>query len=136
MFMHDTALQLMVAQLNYIAAVILFLLLFASYYFTQEKKYDYHQKMIRYMVLVQTIITINMILSFFFTYYGSNFIIHAIMGTLIYLLIIYTFLYMERRLPKSLMIPKKHSKLLMRVTAGLWGVAIVTGLFSLMVIID
>ena len=134
--MHNTALELMIAQINYIAAVILFLLLFASYYFTQEKKFDYHQKMVRYMVLVQTIITFNMLLSFFFTYYGSNFIIHAIMGTVIYLLIVYTFLYMEKRLPKSLMIPKKYSKLLMRVTAVLWGVAIVSGLFSLMVIID
>lgn len=134
--MHDTALELMIAELNYISAVILFLLLFASYYFTQEKKFDYHQKMIRYMVLVQTIITSTMIMSFLFTDYGSNFIIHASVGIIVYLMIVYTFLLMEKRLPEKLMIPKQHRKMLMRITAVSWGFSIVSGLFSLMIIID
>ena len=134
--MHDTPLQLMLAEVTYIADVILFVLLFASYYLTQIKRFADHQKVMRWMVLIQSIVIINMIYSFFFSYYGSNFIIHAMMGTVIYLIILYTFFYMENKIPKALMIPKKHSSLLMRVTAVLWGIAIISGLFSLMVIID
>ena len=134
--MHDTALQYMIAQIYYGIEVILFLLLFASYYLTQEKNFDYHRRLIGWMVLLQSILVLNMFYSFFFTYYGGNFIFHAIIGTLVYLLILYTFFYMDNKLPNKLRIPKKYSKSLMRIAAVLWGIAMVSGLISLLVIVD
>ena len=134
--MHDTATQLLLAETTYGLEVVLFLLLFASYYFTQEKKFVDHQKIMRWMVLIQSIVNINMLYSFFFTSYGSNFVIHAIIGTIVYLIIIYTFLVMEKKLPSFLMIPKQYRKPLMRFTAFLWGIAIISGIISFMVIID
>ena len=134
--MHDTAEQLFLAEITYIIDVILFLLLFASYYLASEKKFVEHQKVVRYMVLFQTIVNINMVYSYFFSYYGSNFTVHAIIGTFIYLLILYTFFLMENKLPSKLRIPKKYQKQLMAITSVLWGIAIVTGIVSYMLIVD
>lgn len=134
--MHDTFLELFFAQIVYIFEVILFFLLFASYYFAIEKKFTYHRKIVRYMVLVQTIVTLYMMYSFFFTYYGSNFILHAAMGIFVYLLILYTFLLMEERIPQNLMIPSQHRQMLMRITSVLWGLTIIGGTLSLFFIVD
>ena len=134
--MHDSAQQLLLAEVTYIIDVILFLLLFASYYLASEKKFDEHQKVVRYMVLFQTILIFNMLYSYFFSYYGSNFTLHALLGTLIYLMILYTFFLMENKLPSKLRIPKKNQKGLMAITSVLWGIAIISGILSYMFIID
>ena len=88
------------------------------------------------MVLTQTIVTTYMIYSFFFTYYGSNFTLHALMGLSVYVLILYTFLLMEKSLPKKIMIPSTYKPLLMRVTSVLWGLSILGGILSLVFIVD
>lgn len=134
--MHDTFLQLLFAQIIYLSEIFLFLMLFASYYFATEKKFDLHQKIVRYMVLTQTIVTTYMFYSFFFTYYGSNFTLHALMGLTVYVLILYTFFLMEHRLPESITIPNSYKPLLMRITSVLWGLSILGGIISLVFIVD
>ena len=134
--MHDTFFQLLFAQIIYLTEIILFLMLFVSYYFATEKNFDFHRKIVQYMVLIQTILTAYMFYSFFFTYYGSNFILHAFMGLTVYVLILYTFLLMEHRLPKSITIPNSYRSLLMRVTSVFWGLSILGGILSLVLIVD
>ena len=56
--MHDTAQEVLLGEIGYITELLLMMLLFASYYFASEKKFDIHQKIMRVMVLLQTILVI------------------------------------------------------------------------------
>jgi predicted ferric reductase len=128
--LHDSITALLLAELSYILEIILFLLLFASYYFASEKEFKIHRMIVRYMVLIQTLLVIFMALSFLFTSYGHAFVYHAIVGLLVYSLIIYTFLTMEKKIPKQLTIPKYYNSWLMRISSVLWGIAILSGIYS------
>ena len=134
--MHDTATQLILAEITYFVEICLFLFLFVSYYLASEKQHILHHKVVTYMIIIQTVLNANMVFSFLFTSYGRNFIIHAIIGTLIYLEIVYTYLLMNGKIPTKFSVPKKHQPLLMAVTSILWGIAIISGLISYLVIID
>ena len=134
--MHDTAIQLIFAEISYFVEICLFLFLFVSYYLATEKQRILHHKVITYMIIIQTFLNINMIYSFIFTNYGRNFIVHAIIGTFIYLEIVYTYLLMQGKIPSKLRVPKNYQPLLMAITSVLWGLAILSGLVSYIVIID
>ena len=89
------------------------------------------------MVLLQTILVIYMVNSLLFTSYGHNFILHAIVGTVVYSLILYTFLLMEGKITiKLFILPERYQKTLMRLVMILWGVTIFFGAYSYLTIID
>ena len=135
--MHDTAQEVLLGEIGYITELLLMMLLFASYYFASEKKFDIHQKIMRVMVLLQTILVIYMVNSLLFTSYGHNFILHAIVGTVVYSLILYTFLLMEGKITiKLFILPERYQKTLMRLVMILWGVTIFFGAYSYLTIID
>ena len=135
--MHDTAQEVFLGEIGYVTELLLMMLLFASYYFASEKKFDIHQKIMRVMVLLQTILVIYMVNSLLFTSYGHNFILHAVVGTAVYSLIVYTFLLMEGKITIRLFIlPEKYRKNLMRFVMVLWGITIFFGAYSYLTIID
>ncbi len=129
----DTAYQLLVAQATIIFEVTIFLLLFAGYWLAQEKKIVDHRKLMRYLFWSQTILNIIMVYSYIVIPFDVNFIPHIIFATPLYLLILYTYLVMERKLPEKIMVPRKHRPLLMRITAVAWGIAILSGIISYMI---
>lgn len=134
---HDTAQEVLLGEIGYVTELILMMLLFASYYFASEKKFKIHQQLMRAMVAIQTVLVIYMVNSLLFTSYGKNFLPHAIVGTVVYSLIIYTFLLMEGRIKiKLFILPQKYRKTLMRLVMILWGITIFFGAYSYLTIID
>ena len=135
--MHDTAQQVFYADIAYWVELFLLILLFVSYYFASERQFKIHKQIIKVMVIVQTFLVIYMMNSLLFTYYGKNFIWHAIIGAITYLSIIYTYLLMTGKIPyKQLRVPKKYRRTLMIIVAVLWGLSILYGAFSLITIVD
>ena len=134
--MHDTPTQQLLGSLGYTFEMIMFLLLFAAFYFASEKKFEIHQRLIRIMFAVQTILVFFMIGSFTFSYYGKNFTPHAIIGASVYLIIAYTFLLMENKIPREFQIPNKYRKTLMRLTFILWAFAIFSGAYLYLTLVD
>lgn len=136
--MHDTAQQVYFADVAFYIEMFLLLLLFASFYFASERKFKIHRKIIEFMVLVQTFLVFYMMNSLLFTSYGKNFLFwHALVGVITYILIMYTFLLMENKIPyKQLQVSKKYQKTLMRVVMLLWWLSIVYGAWSLFTIVD
>ena len=133
--MHDNLIWQYLAEVNFILEIIMLCLLAVNYYFAISKDFKNHRLIVRYMVLGQTILSGSMLFSLLFqTEYGPKYLPHAIFGTIIYSLIVYTFLLMEKKLPEFLRLPKKHHKVLMQLTNVLWGIAILTGVFSLLII--
>ena len=106
--MHDTAQQVFYADIAYWVELFLLILLFVSYYFASERQFKIHKQIIKFMVIVQTFLVIYMKNSLLITYYGKNFIWHAIVGAFTYLSILYTYLLMTGKIPyKQLRVPKK-----------------------------
>ena len=134
--MHDTPTQQFLGTMGYLSEIGMFLLLFLAFYFASEKKFATHKKLIRIMFAIQTILVMFMIGSFNFSYYGKNFTPHAIVGSIVYLIIAYTFLLMENKIPRDFQVPKKYRKLLMRVTMVLWAIAIFTGAYLYLTLVD
>lgn len=134
--MHDTPTQQLLGTLGYTSEIILFLLLFAAFYFASERKFKTHRVLIRIMFAMQTILVLFMIGSFTFSYYGKNFTPHAFIGSIVYLIIAYTFFLMEGRIPNDFQIPEKYQKSLMRFTMVLWFLAIISGAYLYLTIVD
>ena len=135
--MHVTAQQVFFSDVAYWVELFLLILLFASYYFASEREFKVHKQIIKFMVIVQTILVLYMMNSLLFTSYGKNFIWHAIVGAVSYLAIIYTYLLMTGKIPyKQLRVPKKYRRALMIVVAVLWGFSILYGAYSLITIVD
>ena len=135
--MHDTPQEVLLGEIGYVSEIIMMILLFLSFYFASEKKFKVHQNIMRIMIVIQTILVAYMVNSLLFTSYGKNFILHAIVGTIVYAIILYTFLLMEKKIPyERLILPKKYQKNLMRVAMILWGITIFFGAYSYLTIID
>ena len=135
--MHDTAQQVFFADVAYWVELFLLILLFVSYYFASEREFKLHKQIIKFMVIVQTILVVYMMNSLLFTSYGKNFIWHALTGAISYIAIIYTYLLMTGRIPyKQLRVPKKYRRALMIGVAVLWGFSILYGAYSLITIVD
>lgn len=124
--------QLLVAQATFIIQAIMFLLLFGAYWLAVEKRFTDHRKLMRYMFWSQMILNVIMVISLLTIPADVAFIPHILVATPLNVLIIYTYLTMERKLPKKLMIRRESRPLLMRVTSVAWGIAIISGLFSFM----
>jgi len=124
--------QLLVAQTTFIIQAIMFLLLFGAYWLAVEKRFIDHRKLMRYMFWTQMILNVIMVISLLTIPADVAFIPHILVATPLNVLIIYTYLTMERKLPKKLMIRREMRPLLMRVTSVAWGIAIISGLFSFM----
>lgn len=134
--MHDTPTQQLLGSMGYLSEMVMFLLLFAALYFASEKKFYIHQQLIRIMFAIQSILVMFMIGSFTFSYYGKNFTPHAIIGAFVYLIIAYTFFLMENKIPREFQIPKKYRKTLMRATFILWTIAIFSGAYLYLTLVD
>jgi len=127
--MHDTPTEEMFGTMGYFLGIILFLLLFVSLYFALEKDYKNHKRVIRLMFVLQTVFILWMIFSLVFTYYGKNYTTHAFVGAAAYLLIAYTFMLMEGRIPEEFRIPRKYNTLLMEIAFVVWGGVILWGTY-------
>ncbi len=134
--MHDTPTQQFLGTLGYILGLAMFLLLFLAYYYASERNFKKHRLMIRVMFLIQSCLILFMIGSFIFSYYGKNFTPHALIGSIIYIIIAYTFFLMEGRIPHDFQIPKKYQKNLMRFSLVLWAFAIFSGVYLYLTIVD
>ena len=130
----DNVYQLLVAEATFSIQVVMFLLLFAGYWLAQEKKIVDHRTLMRYLFWIQTILNVIMVYSFIIIPEDVNFIPHMLISTPLYLLILYTYLVMEKKLPNKIMVPRQHRPMLMRITAVAWGIAILSGLISFMVL--
>jgi len=124
--------QLLVAEFTFIVEAIMFMLLFAGYWLAQERKIIDHRKLMRYMFWSQMILNVIMVISLLAIPEDVSFIPHILVATPLNLLVVYTYLVMERKLPEALMIPRERRPLLMRVTSVAWGLAIISGLASFM----
>lgn len=124
--------QLLVAEFTFIVQTIMFLLLFGAYWLAVEKKFVDHRKLMRYMFWSQMILNVIMVISLLTIPADVAFIPHILVATPLNVLIIYTYLTMERKIPKRWMIRRERRPLLMRVTSVVWGIAIISGLFSFM----
>lgn len=122
--------QLLVAEVTFIIEAIIFMLLFAGYWLAQEKKFIDHRKLMRYLFWSQMILNVIMVISYLVIPEDVSFNPHILLATPFTLLIIYTYLTMEKKLPEKLMIRREMRPLLMRVTSVVWGLAILSGLFS------
>ena len=127
--MHDTPTEEFIGSIGYTIGLLLFILLFVSLYFALEKDYKNHQRLIRIMYVLQTVFIGWMLFSLIFTFYGKNYTTHAYLGSITYLIITYTFLLMEGKIPKDFQIPEEYQKLLMRITFILWGFQILYGTY-------
>ena len=135
--MHDTAQEVYFANVAFYIEILLMLLLFVSFYFASEKNFKVHRRINELMVLIQTFLVFYMMNSFLFTSYGKNFIIHVIIGSFTYIMIIYTILLMEGKIPyKQLQVPQRYRKNLMRFVMVLWWWSIFYGAYSLFTIVD
>ena len=128
----DNVYQLLVAEATFSIQVVMFLLLFAGYWLAQEKKIVDHKTLMRYMFWSQMILNVIMVISLLTIPADVAFIPHILVATPFNVLIIYTYLTMERKLPEKLMIRRESRPLLMRVTSVVWGLAILSGLASFM----
>ena len=128
----DNVYQLLVAETTFTIQAVMFLLLFAGYWLAQEKKIVDHKTLMRYMFWSQMILNVIMVISLLTIPADVAFIPHILVATPFNVLIIYTYLTMERKLPEKLMIRRESRPLLMRVTAVVWGLAILSGLVSFM----
>ena len=135
--MHDNPQQVFFANICYGLELLLMILLFLSFYYASEKKFKTHQKIIKIMIIIQTILVIYMVNSLLFTSYGKNFIPHAVVGTVVIGLIYYTYFLMQGKITiKLFVLPEKYRKYLMRIVMVLWGLTIFFGAYSYLTIID
>ena len=119
-----------IAQVIFISQGIMFILLFAGYWLAEEKKTIDHRTLMRYLFWVQTALNIIMVYLFITIPLDINYIPHILIATPLYLLIVYTYLVMEKKLPELLMIPREHQTLLMKITGIAWALAILSGIIS------
>ena len=124
--------QLLIGETTFIIEAVMFMALFGAYWLAQEKKIIDHRKLMRYMFGMQMFLNFIMVISFLVITADVSFIPHILVATPLNLLVIYTFLVMERKLPNRLMVPREKRPTLMRITAVCWGVAILSGLLSFM----
>lgn len=127
--MHDTPTEGFIGSLGYASGIILFILLFVAFYYASEKNFKMHRLVIRIMYFYQTLFILWMIFSLVFTNYGKHYALHAFFGSLAYILITYTILLMEGKIPKDFQIPKRYQKLLMQITFVVWGFVILFGTY-------
>ena len=126
----DSMWQLLVGETTFIIEAIMFMLLFGGYYLAQEKKIIDHRKLMEYMFWAQMFLNFLMIISLLIIPADVSFIPHILLATPLNLLLVYTYLVMEKKLPERLMVPQEKRPLLMRITAVSWGIAILSGLLS------
>ena len=124
--------QLLIGETTFIIEAVMFMALFGAYWLAQEKKIIDHRKLMRYMFGMQMFLNFIMVISFLVITADVSFIPHILVATPLNLLVISTYLVMERKLPNRLMVPRVKRPTLMRITAVCWGVAILSGLLSFM----
>ena len=112
----------------------MFMLLFGGYWVAIEKKFVDHRRLMTYMFWTQTTLNIIMVRSFVVIPVDVNFIPYILIATLIYLLILYTYFVMNKWFSQQIMIPKKHPPMLMRINAVFWGITILSGFLSYLVV--
>ena len=128
----DSMWQLLIGETTFIIEAIIFMLLFGAYWLAQERKIVDHRKLMRYLFWTQMSLNVIMVISFIIIEGDVSFIPHILVSTPLTILIIYTYLVMEKKLPEWLMVKKENRPMLMRVTAVCWGLAILSGLISFM----
>lgn len=108
--------------------MILLILVLIGVYFATQKKFSTHQKIMTTAAIIQILMVPVMIIKFFS---GTNYPIiiyfHMTLGTIIALVILYTILVMNKKIPNTLNIKEENQKLLMRITAVLWIIMIFAG---------
>lgn len=129
---NDWITQLIANWVFIIEACIIFMIVFAWHY-GDKREMDNHRFVVRMMVTVQTLMLTWMIFSIFLTSYGKQFWPHAIVGTLAYLFILYTYLSMDHKLPKKFSVPVKYRLKWMKTTAVVWSLSIGFGLFMYLI---
>ena len=128
----DSMWQLLVGETTFILEAIMFMLLFGGYYLAQERKIIDHRKLMEYMFWLQMFLNLIMIISLLIIPADVSFIPHILLATPLNLLLVYTYIVMEKKLPERIMVPREKRPLLMRITAVSWGIAILSGLLSFM----
>ena len=129
---HENAYIQIFAEYMLIVEIVIFVLIGLSWWFADQNKIRNHKSVITYLLLGQTVLTSFMILRFITSEYARQFLIHALFGLFVYLLILYTYLLMTNKMPKPLAIPKKYRKNLMQITAILWATTVLLGMISFM----
>ena len=116
--MHDTVKDQLVAEWVFILEIIILIIIIISWYYGEKKEINKHKKIIQIMLVLQTIFITYMINSLINTDFGSRYIMHAVLGMIIYIYVIYTYLAMAKILPKALRVPAKYRKAQMK-SAGI-----------------
>ena len=127
--MHDDWITQLIANWVFIIEAFIVFMIILAWYYGDKREIDNHRFVIRMMVAIQTLMLTWMFTSIIFTPYGLQFWPHAIFGTFAYLFILYTYLSMDRKLPKRFSVPARWRLQWMKITAVLWVFTIGFGLF-------
>lgn len=107
---------------------VILLLVLVGVYFAVKKNFSTHQNIMTFSAIIQILLIVLMIIKFFSgVTYPAIIYVHVALGSIIALVILYTLLVMNKKLPNSLNISESRQKLLMRVTAIFWIIMIVAG---------
>ena len=100
---------------------IIFIILLFDWYVAHKRDIKNHKRIILTLFVIQTIFNLYMVLRIFSITIKPLLIIHGTLGFFAYLLILYTILYMTKKLPESLrFVPKEKRIWLMRTTMVVW----------------
>lgn len=108
---------------------VVFLGLLYSWFLARKKNFTLHKQLITALFTIQVLTSLYMVYRLFQLDIQPILLIHGLFGFVAFLVILYTILFMHRKLPSSLEIPKVRQKLLMQVAAVLWLVLTFSGSF-------
>ena len=111
----------MLSDLVLIFQWVIFTVLLIDWYIARKRDIKNHKRIILTLFSIQTVFNLYMLFRATGIQLQGIVLIHSVIGFFAYLLILYTVLYMTKKLPESLrFVPKERRTLLMQLTTVFW----------------